>query len=388
MDPDKTFCLKWNNFQQNIFSTIRNLRLDLDFLDVTLYCKGKQLKAHKVILSACSNTFRSILKETQAPHPVIVLWDVDSRDISALLDFMYNGQVDIQQDDLERFLIVAERLQVRGLSGEETEPSENTRKRHLETVSQVFSSAAKQRRNNDSQHSNKVQTKSDHLVIHNHHPETRELHENPPRVEIKTENNLENNHVAHNNVVTIPHRSPVHHNSAVGPLKKRNLNTNDNHHVIINNHKTEEEYAPETVDYPGDNNHVEYPLEQTDNYEEYYDEEGSYNNTSQYPIDYSMDNSPGKGASKSVKCPYCDKVLKYRHNLKGHIQNQHGAGEPEAPCPICPDKIFKNSASLRDHMSRKHRGEKAALAAAVNAQDKLSSAAGSTPTAASLRSGT
>ena len=105
MDPDKTFCLKWNNFQQNIFSTIRNLRLDLDFLDVTLYCKGKQLKAHKVILSACSNTFRSILKETQAPHPVIVLWDVDSRDISALLDFMYNGQVDIQQDDLERFLI-------------------------------------------------------------------------------------------------------------------------------------------------------------------------------------------------------------------------------------------------------------------------------------------
>ena len=30
-------------------------------------------------------------------------------------------QVDIQQDDLERFLIVADRLQVRGLSGEETE---------------------------------------------------------------------------------------------------------------------------------------------------------------------------------------------------------------------------------------------------------------------------
>ena len=48
MDPDKTFCLKWNNFQQNIFSTIRNLRLDLDFLDVTIFCKGRQMKAHKV----------------------------------------------------------------------------------------------------------------------------------------------------------------------------------------------------------------------------------------------------------------------------------------------------------------------------------------------------
>merc|ERR1712243_369897 len=100
------------------------------------------------------------------------------------------------------------------------------------------------------------------------------------------------------------------------------------------------------------------------------DEDGGYANAYNNPIDYSMDNSPGK-SSKSVKCPYCDKVLKYRHNLKGHIQNQHGAGEPEAPCPICPDKIFKNSASLRDHMSRKHRGEKTA------ASDKLSSAAGS-----------
>ena len=48
MAPDKTFCLKWNNFQQNIFSTIRNLRLDLDFLDVTIFCKGRQMKAHKV----------------------------------------------------------------------------------------------------------------------------------------------------------------------------------------------------------------------------------------------------------------------------------------------------------------------------------------------------
>ena len=47
----------------------------------------------QVILSACSNTFKSILKETNAPHPVIVLWDIEARDVSALLDFMYNGQV-------------------------------------------------------------------------------------------------------------------------------------------------------------------------------------------------------------------------------------------------------------------------------------------------------
>ena len=50
MANDKTFCLKWNDFQQNIFSTFKNLRLDLDFLDVTIFCKGRQMKAHKVLV--------------------------------------------------------------------------------------------------------------------------------------------------------------------------------------------------------------------------------------------------------------------------------------------------------------------------------------------------
>ena len=119
MDPDKTFLLKWNDFQQNISSTIRNLRMDLDFLDVTIFCSGVQVKAHKVILSACSNIFKGILKEAPSPHPVIVLWDVEERDLQAILDFMYNGQVDIRQEDLESFLAAAGRLQVQGLSGEE-----------------------------------------------------------------------------------------------------------------------------------------------------------------------------------------------------------------------------------------------------------------------------
>ena len=189
---------------------------------------------------------------------------------------------------------------------------------------------------------------SEHLVIHNHHPETEDSEDT--RLDIKTEVVEENNHKSPLiNSVVLPRKSPPPHvHSALGPIKKRNLNSSD-------------EYVAETVEYPGDN--IDFPVgvEQNDNYEEFYEDEVAYNNTVQYPIDYSMDNSPGK-SSKSVKCPYCDKVLKYRHNLKGHIQNQHGAGEPEAPCPICPDKIFKNSASLRDHMSRKHRGEKAAAA--------------------------
>ena len=72
-DSDQ-FCLRWNDFQQCIKSTFQDLRDEKDFMDVTVSCDGEQIKAHKVILSACSDTFRNLLKKNPAQHPVIVLW--------------------------------------------------------------------------------------------------------------------------------------------------------------------------------------------------------------------------------------------------------------------------------------------------------------------------
>lgn len=56
------FCLRWNNYQSSITSAFENLRDDEDFVDVTLACEGKSLKAHRVVLSACSPYFRELLK--------------------------------------------------------------------------------------------------------------------------------------------------------------------------------------------------------------------------------------------------------------------------------------------------------------------------------------
>lgn len=72
---DEQFCLRWNDFQQCIKTTFTDLRDEGEFMDVTLSCDGgEQVKAHKVILSACSVTFRALLKKNPAQHPVIVLW--------------------------------------------------------------------------------------------------------------------------------------------------------------------------------------------------------------------------------------------------------------------------------------------------------------------------
>ena len=62
MGADQQFCLRWNNFHTNITSAFESLRDDEDFVDITLACEGRQIKAHKMVLSACSPYFRALLK--------------------------------------------------------------------------------------------------------------------------------------------------------------------------------------------------------------------------------------------------------------------------------------------------------------------------------------
>lgn len=110
------FCLRWNNYQRSITSAFENLRDDEDFVDVTLACDGKSLKAHRVVLSACSPYFRELLKSTPCKHPVIVLQDVAFTDLHALVEFIYHGEVNVHQRSLSSFLKTAEVLRVSGLT--------------------------------------------------------------------------------------------------------------------------------------------------------------------------------------------------------------------------------------------------------------------------------
>ncbi|XP_055682597.1 broad-complex core protein isoforms 1/2/3/4/5 isoform X5 [Lutzomyia longipalpis] len=115
------FCLRWNNYQSSITSAFENLRDDEDFVDVTLACDGRSLKAHRVVLSACSPYFRELLKSTPCKHPVIVLQDVAFTDLHALVEFIYHGEVNVHQRSLSSFLKTAEVLRVSGLTQKQAE---------------------------------------------------------------------------------------------------------------------------------------------------------------------------------------------------------------------------------------------------------------------------
>ena len=125
MNSEK-FCLRWNDFEGNISAAFRELRDDKDFFDVTLACDDEQIQAHKVILSACSPFFRDILRRNPHQHPLLYMKSVKYTDLQAVLNFMYHGEVNVAQEELNSFLAVAEDLKVKGLTQNNSE-SQNTK---------------------------------------------------------------------------------------------------------------------------------------------------------------------------------------------------------------------------------------------------------------------
>lgn len=132
MGSDK-FCLKWNDFETNISTAFRELREDSDFFDCTLMsCDDEQINAHKVILSACSPLFRNILRKNPSREPVLWMKDLKMRDLQAVMAFMYNGEVNVAQDELNSFLSVAEELKVKGLTQNHQSQSTAVERRNVD----------------------------------------------------------------------------------------------------------------------------------------------------------------------------------------------------------------------------------------------------------------
>jgi len=123
---NEKFCLRWNDFEKSISGAFKELRDDKDFFDVTLACEDNQLQAHKVILSACSPFFRAILRKNPHQHPLLYLKGVKYDDILAVLNFMYHGEVNVAQEELDSFLSVAEDLKVKGLTQSSDSHSDST----------------------------------------------------------------------------------------------------------------------------------------------------------------------------------------------------------------------------------------------------------------------
>merc|ERR1712204_110421 len=115
---EEKLCLKWNDFQENAISAFGTLREDSEFADVTLVCEdGQQVEAHKVILASSSPFFLNLLRRNKHPHPLIYMRGIQSEDLVAMIDFLYLGEANVYQENIDAFLALAEELKLKGLSG-------------------------------------------------------------------------------------------------------------------------------------------------------------------------------------------------------------------------------------------------------------------------------
>ncbi|XP_044262658.1 protein tramtrack, beta isoform-like isoform X25 [Tribolium madens] len=112
------FSLCWDNFHKNMSSGMNSLLENEDLVDVTLAVEGKYLKAHKMVLSVCSPYFRELFKVNPCKHPIVFMKDVSYIAMSDLLQFMYQGEVQVSQENLTTFIKTAEALQIKGLTGD------------------------------------------------------------------------------------------------------------------------------------------------------------------------------------------------------------------------------------------------------------------------------
>ncbi|XP_075222745.1 uncharacterized protein LOC142325193 [Lycorma delicatula] len=116
METPQQYCLRWKYHHSNLQVMFSQLLERESFCDVTLACEGKTLRAHKMMLSACSTYFDAIFSQHEENNPIVILKDVKFSDIKALVEFMYKGEINVENSHLSSLLKTAEELRIKGLA--------------------------------------------------------------------------------------------------------------------------------------------------------------------------------------------------------------------------------------------------------------------------------
>jgi len=116
MSESHHYSLKWTNHPSNISTVFSRLRQEQLFTDVTLATSDRQtILAHRVVLSAGSLYLEKILGINPSDHPTLVFSNIKYRELKLIIDFMYTGEISVDQPLLPSLLEAAALLQVKGL---------------------------------------------------------------------------------------------------------------------------------------------------------------------------------------------------------------------------------------------------------------------------------
>jgi len=319
---NEKFCLRWNDFETNISHSFKELRDDKDFFDVTLACDGKQLEAHKVILSACSPFFRTVLKKNPHQHPLLFLRGVQYSELVAVLDFMYHGEVNVAQEDLNSFLAVAEDLSVKGLtqnnSTKEDDKTSNSSSVKREPVKRQIN------HKNDA-----VERPAKQIKVANTQNYT-----NSSGTDYAQHSGSPNNHVVS--------RVNSQEIREIAPAPSLNIKTESQDQIVVL-----------------EDNDESYQEEHSYDYEQGYEESSmQFENN---PIASGTPGTIGESSQErygqyvtkdwtGYSCNLCGKHGRDMYFMREHLESKHGLS-PGYHCELC-QKYCKNHAALKNHLKK------------------------------------
>jgi len=323
MGTAEKFCLHWNDFESNISRAFREIRDDEDFFDVTLACDDGQMQAHKVILSACSPFFRTILRRNKHEHPLLYLKGVKYVDLVSVLNFMYHGEVNVAKEELNSFLAVAEDLKVKGLTqNSETRNRNNVR---ADPTKQLVSDPP---------------IKSDSIPPEKSPPQVSRA---PPATTYQQEDNIQEVVSVKSEPVPAPPETLANYFTST-VVKQAYSDTIQQHQEGIftdPNMKSKEEYA-DCGGYEG--------------------MEGGYVNSGMAVYDgnkdldvllaQSMSFNRDESGSIVWSCNICNQTNRVKRKIRRHVET-HFPGLKHQ-CPQCDDQSSSRE-GLRTHISRNHK---------------------------------
>ena len=107
--------LSSDRFDKSCREILTRLWDNRDFADVTLATEdGRQISAHKIILTSCSQVFRNLLSTLDHPHPLIYMMGVKRKQLELVLQYVYQGRCDIPVEDMDDFLATGRALLIQG----------------------------------------------------------------------------------------------------------------------------------------------------------------------------------------------------------------------------------------------------------------------------------